>query len=115
MIGFDQLLRLLHTHFRLGLIVGVNHFDRQAAELAPMMVEPKLKRIFHVVADRSRRTGKGRNETDLHRFLLAHRRPGGERQHGARGNTHFSHLAPPLVGDGRCVKAYQSTHGAPIR
>ena len=51
-IGFDQFLRLLHADFGLLLVVLVNDLDRQPAELAAEMIEPKLERVFHVVADR---------------------------------------------------------------
>ena len=60
LVGFDQLLRLLHADFRLELVVLVNHLDRQPAELAAVMIEAELEGVFHVVADRGRRSAEGR-------------------------------------------------------
>jgi hypothetical protein len=84
----------LHPDFRLGLIIRVDHFNRQSAQLAPVMIKPELERILHVVADCSRRAGKGRDEPDLDGFVLRQRLPGGQRQHGSRGNPYFRHLIP---------------------
>ena len=43
MVGLDQFLRLLHADFRLELVVGIDDLDRQPAELAAVLIEPKLE------------------------------------------------------------------------
>ncbi len=56
MVGFDQLLGLLHADFGFLRVVLVDDLNRQAAELAAEMVEAKLEGVAHVVAD-ERRSG----------------------------------------------------------
>jgi hypothetical protein len=48
------------------------------------MVERKLERIAHVVADHGGRTAERADESDLDRFLLGHSRARCEHESGAR-------------------------------
>src|SRR5207249_10795705 len=84
LVGFDELLGLLHAHFRLLLVVLVDHLDREAADLAPKVIERKLDGIAHIVADDSGRAAEGADEADLHASLLGRCRRG--REHGERGS-----------------------------
>ena len=45
LVGFDQLAGLLHADFGFLLVVLVNDLDRQAAELAAVMVKPELEAL----------------------------------------------------------------------
>jgi len=78
LVGFDQLLGLLHADLGFGLIVLVDHLDRQAADFKAVMVESQLEGIAHVRADRGHRPAEGADEADLYR-LLRHGRRGSER------------------------------------
>ena len=80
LVGLDQLLGLLHADFGLDLVVLVDHLDRQAADLAAVMVEGELERVAHVVADRGDRAAERADEADLDGLLLRHRRAGRWRQ-----------------------------------
>ena len=73
-VGLDQLLGLLQSDVRLDLVVFVDDFDRQAAELAADMIEAELERVAHIVADHGDRAAKARNEADFDRLLLRYRR-----------------------------------------
>src|SRR5262249_31396313 len=72
-------LGLLHADLGLGLIVFVDHLDRQVTDLTTAMVEPKLEGIAHVRADRGHRPAEGADEANLYRLLLRHGGPSGER------------------------------------
>src|SRR5262245_58254981 len=93
-VGFDQLLGLLHSDLGLGLIVLVDHLDRQAAELTPMMVEPKLEGIAHVRADCGHRPAKRADEPDLYR-LLRHSWRGSDCDECDRSQQNLLHFGSP--------------------
>src|SRR5262249_41708944 len=75
---------LLHAHFRLLLVVLVDHLDREAADLAVEVVERELNRVAHIVADDSGRAAEGTDKADLDASLLGRSRRG--REHGKRGS-----------------------------
>src|SRR5262249_52340949 len=83
LVGLDELLGLLDAYLGLLLIVLVNHLDRQAPHLAAQMVERKLDRVSHVVADHGGRAAERAFETYFSASLLGRSRCG--REHGDRG------------------------------
>ena len=102
LVRLDQLLGFLHADFRLDLVVLVDDFDRQPADLAAEMVEAELERIAHVVADRGGRAAERRDEADLdglllRRCLLNHGRRRDQRQRGGPCNQWSDHRVYPSL------------------
>ena len=95
MIGFEQFLGLLDADFGFLLVVLVNDFDRQPAELATEMIEPELKRVFHVGTDRAGGAAERTDEADLDGLVLGRSRPGQQRECGCRYNCYSPHGAFP--------------------
>jgi hypothetical protein len=77
------------------LVVLVNDLDRQAAELAAVMVKPELERVAHVVADGGGRAAECADEADLHCLLLGHRRPRDKRERGGGCDSSPDHCVHP--------------------
>lgn len=94
-IGFEQFLRLLHADFGLLLVVLVNDLNRQAAELATEMIEPELKRVFHVGADRAGGPAERTDKPDFDGLILSRGRPCQQRESGRRYNCNALHGAIP--------------------
>ncbi len=101
MVGFDQLLGLLHADIRLLRVVFVDDLDRQAAELAAEVVETELERIAHVVADGRGRAAERADEADFDGFLLRrcflnHARRRRQRQRRRGQNSYPDHRMHPF-------------------
>ena len=80
MVGFDQLLDLLNANFGFLLVVLVDDFNGQSAELASEVVEAKLEGVAHVVADEGAGTTERIDEADFDRLFLGRGLPHRERE-----------------------------------
>jgi hypothetical protein len=81
----QHLLGDLHADVGLGLVVAVDHFRLEPADLAAEMVERELDRVLHVGADHALRTAHGGDEADLD-LLLRRRRRSRSKQCGEGGD-----------------------------
>ncbi len=100
LVGFDQLLGLLHPDVGLLRVVLVDDLDRQAADLAAEMVETELEGVAHIVADHGGRAAERADEADLDGLLLGrcvlnHGRPRRQRQRGRGGHRCYPHRVDP--------------------
>jgi hypothetical protein len=70
----------LHADVRLELVVAVDDFGFQPADLAAEVLQRHLDRVLHVLADDRRRAAQRGDEADLQLLLLRQDRCGqGER------------------------------------
>jgi len=81
-------------------IVLVDDLDRQAADLAPEVIEAELECIAHVVANRRSRPAKRADEADFDRLLLRPRllsraRRRGQSKRGCGNNSSPDHRVHP--------------------
>src|SRR5712692_1939183 len=74
LVFFQHLVRDLLAHVGLDLVVAVDHLDVEPRHLAPEVIERKLDRVLHVLADDALRARQRGDEADLH-LLLRERGP----------------------------------------
>jgi hypothetical protein len=73
-VALHHLVCKLAADIGLGLIVALNQFDRASAELIANALEAEFESVEQFLSETAGRTGKGRNESDLDRFLRSSRR-----------------------------------------